>query len=132
MKNALEIPLLLVVVIGVLVIATVPALSHHTERESAASALMASVRQEVDSLSGSQESLRSLRLGDVTETYVVGSGVSMAGYFQFDGVYSKQSYHIYITWRKADKNAPIDKIEIGGAAKELRTIWSRTWQTDAS
>ena len=88
MKNALEIPLLLVAVIVVLLIATWPALTGRTaEPRRVAMALKASVRQEIDSLSSSQESLRSLRLDDVTETYMAGSDVSMTGYFQFDGVY---------------------------------------------
>jgi hypothetical protein len=131
MKNALEIPLFLVAVIGVFVITTLPTVLRHGH-ERAVIALEAPVRQELNSLSGSLELLRSLRLGPVTETYAVGSGASMTGYFQFDGVYSNQSCRIYVTWHKADTNAPIDKIEIGGASKELRTIWSRKRQGDAS
>ncbi len=133
MKNALEIPLLLVAVIGVLVVANWPTFTGRAaERRRVAIALDAPVRQEINSLLDSQESLRSLRLGPVAGTYVAGSGVSMTGYFQFDGVYSNQSCRVFVAWRKAETNAPVDKIEIGGAAKELRTIWSRKRMGDAS
>jgi hypothetical protein len=132
MKNALEIPLLLVAVTGVLVIANWPTLTGRAaERRRVAIALEAPVRQEINSLSGSQELLRSLRLGPVAGTYVAGRDVSMTGYFQFDGVYANQSCRVFVTWHRADTNAPIDRIEIGGAAKELRTIWSRKRMGDA-
>jgi len=89
------------------------------------SQIQAAVRQEIGSLSSSQESLRSLHLGGLTKTYEAGSGASMTGFFQFDGDYFDQSCRVYVIWRKADTNAPIDKIEINGNSKKLRTIWSR-------
>jgi hypothetical protein len=81
--------------------------------------------QEISSLSSSQELLHSLHLGRVTKIHTAGSGASMTGYFKFDGDYSNQSCDIIVRWRKADTNAPIDKIEIGSTFQELRTIWSR-------
>ena len=89
------------------------------------SQIQAAVRQEIGSLSISQGALRSLHLGGLTKTYEAGSGASMTGYFQFDGDYCGQSCRVYVIWRKADTNALIDKIEINGISKKLRTIWSR-------
>ena len=85
----------------------------------------AAVRQQAASLSRSQESLSSLQLGRMTRMRTVGSGVSMTGYFQFDDDYSNQSWDVFVSWRKAETNAPIDKIEIGSTYRELKTIWSR-------
>ena len=87
--------------------------------------IQAAVRREIASLPGSQDSFRSLHLGGLTKTYVAGSGVSMTGYFQFDGDYLSQSCHVYVIWSNADTNAPIDKIEISGTSKKLREIWTR-------
>ena len=89
------------------------------------SQIQAAVRQETGSLFSSQASLRSLHLGGLTKTYEAGSGASMTGYFQFDGDYCGWPCRVYVIWRKADTNAPIEKIEINGNSKELRTIWSR-------
>jgi hypothetical protein len=85
----------------------------------------AAVRQEVVSVALTNGSLHSLELGRVTRTHTIDSGVAMTGYFQFDGSYSNQSWDVLVYWRKADTNAPIDKIEIGSTYQELRTIWSR-------
>jgi len=87
--------------------------------------IQAAVRQELDSLAHSQASLRAFRVGPLTGTYRVGQGEAMTGYLQFEGRYSEQPCRVFVLWRQADTNAPIDKIEIGSTAKELRAIWSR-------
>jgi hypothetical protein len=89
--------------------------------------IKAAVLREAASLSRSEDSLRSLDLGRITRTRyeVRDSDSAITGYFQFDGSYSNQSWDVFVYWRKADSNAPIDKIEIGSTYQELRTIWSR-------
>lgn len=83
------------------------------------------VRRQAILLSQSDPSLHSLQLDRVTRTHMVDSGISMTGYFQFDGDYSNQSWDVLVYWRKADTNAPIDKIEIHSTYQEPKTIWSR-------
>ena len=87
--------------------------------------LETAVRQEVVSLASSNVALHSLTLGQATRTHMVGSGVEMTGYFQFDGSYSNQSWDVIVKWRKADTNAPIDKIELHSTDQEPKIIWSR-------
>ena len=116
----------LIILSGVMLLAVgYVVLLHRSVVREADPQIETAVRQEINSLSNSQESLRSLRVGSVTRTYVVGSEVSMTGYFEFTGVYSSQSCRIFITWRKADTNAPIDKIAIASTSKEPTMIWSR-------
>ena len=83
------------------------------------------VRQEVASLSRSDESLHSLKLGRGSTMRIVGSGASMTGYCQFDGDYSNQTWDVIVRWRKADTNALIDKIELHCTSQEPKIIWSR-------
>jgi hypothetical protein len=83
------------------------------------------VRQELVSLASSNAALHSLTIERATRTHMVGSGIEMTGYFQFDGSYSNESWDVFVSWRKADTNSPIDKIEIGSTDRELRTLWSR-------
>jgi len=85
----------------------------------------AAVRREATSLARTNEILQSLELGHITRTRMVDSGVAMTGYFQFNGSYSNESWDVLVYWRKADSNAPIDKIEIGNTYQESRVIWSR-------
>ena len=85
----------------------------------------AAVRREASSLSLSDASLHSLQLDRVTRTHMSESGGAIGGYFQFDGSYSNESWDVLVSWRKADTNAPIDKIEIRSTDQELRTIWVR-------
>jgi hypothetical protein len=87
--------------------------------------IQTAVRQELDLLSRGQDSLRSLHLGGVTRTYLVGGGVSLTGYFQFDGFFSNQPCRVSVIWRKTDSNPTIDKIEIANTSKELWSIWSQ-------
>jgi hypothetical protein len=98
---------------------------HWFEVKEGVPQIEAAVRRQVSSLASTNDVLHSLELGRVTRTRMVDSGVAMTGYFQFDGSYSNQSWDIFVSWRKADSNAPIDKIEIGSTDKELRKIWSR-------
>ena len=109
----------------ILFVAGVWFLAHRSMVSEADPQIEAAVRQEIKSLASGQESLRSLHLGTLMRTYVVGRGVSLSGYFQFSGLYENQSCPVFVTWRQADTNAPIDKIEIGSTAKEPRMIWAR-------
>ena len=81
----------------------------------------AAVRRQVVSLARTDESLRSLELGRMRVAHVNYSG---AGYFQFEGSYSNQSWPIVVSWSKADTNLPIDTIKVG-SIYHGRTIWSR-------
>jgi hypothetical protein len=88
--------------------------------------IKAAVLRQVASLSRSEESLRSLELGHITRSrYTTYHDGRITGYFQYDGSYSNESWEIVVDWRKADTNAPIDKIELVCASQEPKIIWSR-------
>jgi len=88
--------------------------------------IKAAVLRQADSLSRSEESLRSLELGHITRSrYSTYHDGKITGYFQFDGSYSNKSWEIVVDWRKADTNAPIDRIELVCASQEPKIIWPR-------
>jgi len=83
------------------------------------------VRRQAASLAGTNESLRSLELGRETRAHREGGGASMTGDFHFHGSYSNQPECIFVSWRQADTNSPVDTIQVGSTFQELRTIWYR-------
>ena len=83
------------------------------------------VRHEIDSLVLTNESLRSLRVGRLSEQRMVGNGIKLTGTFYYEGSYSNESWDIAVRWRKSDTNAPIDKIEICSTDQTNRPIWTR-------
>ena len=93
----------------------IPAWVHQSE---------AAVREEVLTISSSQDKLHTLQLDRALQWHKTKLNGVVMGYIVFSASYLGAPAEIRVSWSKADTNMPIDKIE-RISASEQTLLWSR-------